>query len=398
MSKKASKPEQEKTEANPPAKTPVTNNANKDEKQQNEVKESASSPRAEAGKKESVKTRTTPKTKPERPPISKIALLGLVIALVASAAAGYEFYLLQLQAKQNTLFQKSQDDALTRINGLDEELQASRQAQAIEASAREKLEIEQNALKTVMDSVSARLGRTTTAWRLAEIEYLLTVANHRLTLAQDRKTAIAIFESADKRIKVIGDPRLVTIRKEIADELNALRSVAEPDLDGMALSLGSLAENVDKLPLIHKEQVDAALDQIGKKAPENWRDIPAAVWNDIKSLVVVRRHQQPTEPLLPPKESWFLYQNLRLKLEQARLALLRQDTQLFRQYLEEASGWIKMFFDEDSPAVTNTLDTLSSAAKVDLRPAMPDVSGSLRDLRRLLANNGVVLGKKSDDQ
>jgi uroporphyrin-3 C-methyltransferase len=398
MSKEASKPDNGKAEQNTSVGIPAVSNASKNEKKPNDVKESTNSTSTDVGKKPTTKNKSTSKPKAERPPFSKTALLGLVIALAASGAAGYEFYLLRLQAKQNASFQQAQNSASTRINGLEQELQATRQAMAGEVAAREKVENEQSALKTVMDSISARLGRTSTAWRLAEVEYLLTVANHRLTLAQDRNTAIAIFVSADERIKAIGDPRLVKIRKEIADELNALRSVSEPDLDGMALNLGSLAENVDKLPLIHKERVDAALDKIGKKAPENWRDIPAAVWKDIKSLVVVRRHQQPTEPLLPPKESWFLYQNLRLKIEQARLALMRQDTPLFRQYLEEASGWIKMFFDEESTAVKNTQNTLSSLTKVELKPAMPDVSGSLRDLRQLLANNNIVLGKKADKQ
>lgn len=388
------KPEQKKVEDTTSTTIPAKGNANKNNSK--EVKESVKSPETDAGKKASPKTTSNTSSKKNRTPISKTALLGLVIAVVAVVAAGYEFYLLQLQKKQNTAFQESQNSALSRIDGLEQDLQTTRQALAADVSAREKLEDEQTALKTVMDTISARLGRTSTAWRLAEVEYLLTVANHRLTLAQDRKTAIAVFESADQRIKAIGDPRLVKIRKEIADELNALRSVSEPDLDGMALNLGSLAENVDKLPLIHKERVDAALDKVGKKAPKEWRDIPAAVWSDIKTLVVVRRHQQPTEPLLPPKESWFLHQNLRLKLEQARLALMRQDTSLFRQYLTEASGWIKMFFDAESAAVENTQNTLSSLGKVELKPSMPDVSGSLRDLRQLLANNNIVVGKKTD--
>ena len=193
MSKEASKPDNGKAEQSTSAGTPAVSNASKNEKKPNDVKESASSSTTDTGKKASAKTKSTSKPKRERPPFSKTALLGLVIALAASGAAGYEFYLLRLQAKQNATFLQAQNNASTRISGLEQELQATRQAMAGEVSAREKVESEQSALKTVMDSISARLGRTSTAWRLAEVEYLLTVANHRLTLAQDRKTAIAIF-------------------------------------------------------------------------------------------------------------------------------------------------------------------------------------------------------------
>jgi len=116
----------------------------------------------------------------------------------------------------------------------------------------------------------------------------------------------------------------------------------------------------------------------------NWEELPQAVWEDIKSLVRVRRHQQPIEPLLPPKEAWFLQQNLRLKLEQARLSLLRRDTRQFRQYVGEANSWIESFFDADSPAVRNASVTLRALIRVKLQPRTPDVSGSLRLLRERL--------------
>jgi uroporphyrin-3 C-methyltransferase len=164
----------------------------------------------------------------------------------------------------------------------------------------------------------------------------------------------------------------------------------------MALSLSTLASDVEKLPLIFKERVDLALGDKQKSKPESWRELPEAIWEEIKGLVVVRRHQQPTEPLLPPAEAWFLQQNLRLKLEEAQLALLRRETSLFRSKLEEARVWIVTFFDNDSPAVNNATSTLKSLAQVELKINIPDVSGSLRELRRLLTQHGVGLDKKTE--
>ena len=244
-----------------------------------------------------------------------------------------------------------------------------------------------------MEALATKLGRTSNEWRLAEIEYLLTIANHRIVLAHDIPTAITIFETADQRIKLLGDPALLKIRQSIKNELQALRAVEQPDLAGLALAIGNLASEVEKLPLIDKERVAAATGEIKDQAPESWRDIPAAVWKDIKSLVVVRRHQKATEPLLPPSESWFLYQNLRLKLEQARLALLRRDTGLFHQNLKEADAWIKTFFNDDSSSVISAQKQISDFVKIELQPASPNVNGSLLQLRSLLAERGVKIGE-----
>ena len=206
---------------------------------------------------------------------------------------------------------------------------------------------------------------------------------------------IAIFSTADERIKAMGDPGLIPIRKAISDELSALSSVNEPDIEGVALRLGSLASAVDNLPLIDKERIATAIRQSEETQSLTWKDIPKAVWNDIKSMVQVRRHEQPVEPLLPPAESWFLYQNLRLKLEQARLAVLRRDTALFKQYLADSSAWVKMFFDQEAGEVISAAELIDSLESIELKPAYPDVSNSLRVLRAYMREQRIAVKKSS---
>jgi len=302
------------------------------------------------------------KVKKEKQSISKTALFALLLAVFASAGMGYGYFLL-LQQQQLTA------NILSSQNRLEQNLKNTSQALERESRARINSENEFISFKTSIEAVATKLGRTSNEWRLAEVEYLLTIANHRLTLAHDRITAIAIFENADQLIKELSDPALLKIRKLIKEELLLLNAVKEPDLAGMALSLGSLAAKVEDLPLVDKERVAVATGQIKDQAPESWQDIPAAVWKDIKSLVV-------------------------LKLEQARLALLRGNTVLFRQNLNEANTWLKSFFNEESPAVINALKQTSALSKIELSPAIPDVSGSLRQLRSLLVERGVKLGSK----
>ena len=307
-----------------------------------------------------------------------------LIALSSLGLAGYDFWFLHKQEPIVSHAVEIQNSLQSRVAQLEQQIQLASSDLVKEVEARKSEQAEHQALSATMQEISAKLGRSTVAWRMAEVEYLLTVANHRLILAQDRETAIAIFETADNRIKSIGDTSLLKVRKAIADELSALRGIPEVDIPGLALRVGSLAESIEQLPLRDKKRIAVAMKEKTNSESQDWRNILKAMWHDLKSLVQVRRHQQPTEPLLPPNEAWFLYQNLTLKLEQARLAVLQRNTKLFRQYINEASSWLMNYFEEESPAVQSTDNALKAMLNIELQPAMPDVSGSLRILREVM--------------
>lgn len=282
---------------------------------------------------------------------------------------------------------------LSQLETLKQEIGAIRSEVDAATGMRQRIEAEQQALNTALTEMSAVLGRTTLAWRLAEIEYLLIVANTRLTLERDQRTALAVLQTVDQKLRAIGDPALVPVRQSIASEITALKAIVEPDITGMALTLASLVEGVESLPL-----QDAPLVRVAGSAATNgeekfqsldWVDIPSAIWKDIRGLVVVRRADKPIEPLQAPTEAWYLRQILQLKLEQARLSLLRHETALFHQLLDEAAYWLKANFDAESAAVKGMLESLQNLQQADLQPSLPDISDSLRVLRQYMQSLGI---------
>jgi len=331
----------------------------------------------------------------KKPPLYIALGVLFLIAVSAIGLAAYDFWLLRAQTSVNTQLANTQSELSnaqrelsntqrgfeTRINQLGQQLQTTKNQLSAEIQARKNEQSEHKAVNVALQNITEKLGRNSIAWRMAEVEYLLTVANHRLTLAQDRQTAINIFETADSRLEAIADPSLLKVRKEIASELTALRAMPTVDIPGLALQIGSLAETVEQLPLMDQKRLAVASEKQESAASVKWQEIPTVVWNDIKSLVQVRRHQQPTEPLLPPQQAWFLYQNLQLKLEQARLAVLKQNTAVFAQSLEEVSQWLSSYFETKSAAVISMQETVKNLRTIELQPTIPDVSGSLRELR-----------------
>lgn len=242
---------------------------------------------------------------------------------------------------------------------------------------------ERRAIQDTLDKLSIKLaekGRGPLQWRLAEVDYLLSIANERVMLQRDVPTAVKALMDADARLEAISDPALIPVRQKIAGEITALKSVDLPDISSYAVKLDGLVENIAKLPLINKEHI-IDRDKAEEGPVDDWRELPKAMWKDIKSLVTIRRTQEPVERLLPPEEIHYLYQNLGLKLEQARTALLQQDTKVFRQHLTDTKSWVQRYFAADSAAVTTIIATLDEMENQDLRPPLPDISGSLRVLR-----------------
>lgn len=331
------------------------------------------------------------KSNKDEPPVSEkqtagrsktwLLMLTLLVAIGAAGLAGYDYWLLDAQIKEERKLSAGQDELRQYIDRQARNTETLQRDLMTESRARKILEGEQAALSTAWQNMSVTLGRTSVAWRLAEVEYLLSIANHRLTLARDRDTAIQIFASADQRIRAMGDPRLLAVRRHIAEELTALRSLDEPDIAGITFTLSSLIAKLESLPLIDMQRIEAATQNPASNTMGSWQELPRKVWEDIKRLVQVRRHNQAVEPLLPPQQAWYLTQNLRLKLEQARLAVMQRDTALFRQHLGEAETWLKEYFDQDTASVTASQNMLAELARIELKPPLPDVGGSLQSLR-----------------
>lgn len=251
----------------------------------------------------------------------------------------------------------------------------------------------QQGLEEALGVLRAQLGSSQQDWTLAEVEYLLQVANQRLQLMRDPATARAALVSADRRLQALGDPGFNAVREQIAQDLAALQAVETPDRTGIAMTLESLARQVDQFPLQDAQSprtIAPQDDSISSPPVGDWKRLPRLIWDELRSLVTVRRNETPVGPMLAPEQQFFLYENLRLQLTSARVAALQEETASYRASLRTAANWLREHFSADAPQVTAARDELERLATVELRPALPDISNSLRLLRqqRQLIGNG----------
>jgi uroporphyrin-3 C-methyltransferase len=233
----------------------------------------------------------------------------------------------------------------------------------------------QQALKDAVTELLKTNRHLRHEWLVAEAEYLVNLAGHRLILARDVNTAITALKAADDRLREAGDPSLIALRKALAADINALEAIAVPDTAGLSLKLSTMVQDVDDLPLLTPEPT-AAKQQISPTQPsiENWRELPAAMWEDMKKLVIIRDHQGPIKPLLSPEQHFFLSQNLKLQLEQARLALLNGEQAIYYERLDTVQTWLNNWFDLENNRTAHMLDQIKKLKAIDIQPALPELT------------------------
>ena len=240
----------------------------------------------------------------------------------------------------------------------------------------------------------ALTATTTDDWRIAEVEYLLRLANQRLLTAGDASSALELLSAADRILLELNDPRLFELREAIAQDRMALAQYGEIDIDGIYLALAALSDNVDQLPLLvvpdfEPAPASRAASPEPDAQPPAWSMRLAAIgvqtWRELKSLVVIQPATTSIKPLLPPEQQYYLRSNLRLLLSQAQLALLDGRETAYHGSIESAVNWVSDYFPEDEPAVTAYVDQLNQLGQHKVERDLPDVSQSLLAVRGFIA-------------
>ena len=239
-------------------------------------------------------------------------------------------------------------------------------------------------LRAAVADVHRRVGRSGTQWMVAETEYLLRIASHRLTLARDTETARVALELADQRLRDTKDPGWAGVREQIARDIARLSTFEAPDSAGLSARLSALTEQIPQLKIANATiGPERTLPERAAPAPgeRSWQTLVDDLWAGFKDSVRIRERDKPVQAMLAPEHQFFLYENLKLHLEAARLGLARSDQALFRDNLAIAADWLARYFEPDNGTATALGKALEEMLKIDIRPELPDISQSLRALQ-----------------
>jgi uroporphyrin-3 C-methyltransferase len=103
----------------------------------------------------------------------------------------------------------------------------------------------------------------------------------------------------------------------------------------------------------------------------------------LRQLVRIERIDLGDPALLSPNQSFFLRENLKLRLLNARLALLQRDGKTFREEIRQSREQLDRYFDGRAKPVVAAQSTLKTLATTDVSFDLPGLAETLTALRNL---------------
>lgn len=311
--------------------------------------------------------------------------LGLLLIL-AAGATGLSAYLYTLQQQSRTDMEVLKNQLAT--------LQQNQQPLTTTQRAQQDTLIQLTDAQKTLDSKQEQLekqwqdqaNKQPKDWNLAEASYLINMAERKLWLEQDTRTAIALLQDTDHTIQQLSDTSFLPVRQALASDIAAIQAAPAVDTDGIILRLNALMEKTEQLKikgLITRYDVHEEQNQVSSDIGDWQTNLTKSAKHFMTHFITIRRRDQ-SEPLLSPEQAVYLKSNLQIQLRLAELALEQHDNTLYRQYLEKASQWIQRYYTPDD-GVTRYMETeLTSLQHMDIEPHFPKTLAAKPLLARLM--------------
>jgi len=291
------------------------------------------------------------------------------LSSLAAGDAGAEFAAMQKRMEAD----RSKLDQVEQTIG--EQLALSRSLQAAADSMHGRLA----AAEAAVTGMSTRELDAGGELDIAEVDYLLRLANERLKLFSDPMAADQALEVADMHLAALDNPMYLGVRQDIAAARRDLASVNIPDYMEITNQLDSLQEEIASLPFRGAAPVTTDSEQA---AGEGW-------WEKVKGvfsgLVTVRRSTEEENKRISLQDKDFIRQRVWLQLEIAHLSLMHRDQEAFRTSLKRVQESLSTWFDADDSSYQTVKQGIDDLMAIEVKVDVPDITAPWSTLRLLRA-------------
>ena len=259
--------------------------------------------------------------------------------------------------------------------------------------------------RTQLEELMQSLSRSRDENLVVDLESALRLAQQQAQLTGSAEPLLAALKSADQRLSRAAQPRLNPLQRAIARDVERIKATTVTDVPGLLIKLDELTHLVDELPLANampsgsvarpapaaaSAPVRAAsaagagnatlalFERLALKAW--WQRTLQGMLDEVRGLLRISRIDQPDAALQAPEQSFFLRENLKLKLLNVRLGLLSRQTASARSDLAGVSTLLAKYFDPASrrtQAAAQMLQQLQSQLKSSELPRLDDTLAAL---------------------
>jgi uroporphyrin-3 C-methyltransferase/uroporphyrinogen III methyltransferase/synthase len=336
-----------------------------------------------------------------------VAILALAVLLAVQTWSTHSRFNKLREDVARTLQKDNASNAETAQ--LVRETQETAKELQVKVGVLENRQAEAQSQQAALEQMYQDISKNRDEWALSEIEQVLSTASQQLQLAGNVQGALIALQNADRSLSRSDKPQFITIRRAIARDIDKLKALPSVDQAGIALRLDNVISQIDMLPLLSDEKPveplapgranpaaggaangankakTAAVPEpeltLGQRVTQTWRNWSHEMWDDIRQLIRVRTVDTPDALMLSPSESYFVRENLKLRLLNARLALLSRNEGTFRDDLTSAQQMVARYFDTKARSTATVQGLLRQVQANNLSIDVPDLSESLNAVR-----------------
>ncbi len=322
-----------------------------------------------------------------------VAVVGaLAVVAITLALMGQQ----RIKSLEQELVRRQQDSQGQAI----EARALAQQAQDLARAAESKValldgRVAETALqRTQLEELIQQLSRSRDENVLADVDAAVRVAVQQSTITGSAEPLAAALRQSEERLARMNQPRVERVRRALARDLDRVRAVAVSDIATLTIKLDEAIRTVDDLPLLAQPErrpaaaprpgaaAAAAASAASAPAPTPgmawwpWLQAQSSwagerVWGEVKSLVRITRIAHPEAVLVAPDQAWFLRENLKLRLLNARLALLSRQYDTAQADLRDAVAALDRYFDRSARRVVLTADLVRQVAGQARQVSLP---------------------------
>ena len=303
-----------------------------------------------------------------------LAVGALVLSLMALGAGGFLFVQGQNVLKnQETAFNQKIDQAAVGESENAQILKENSRKQSELAAALLQIADGQRDNKEQIEAANRayqELLRNRADWLVDETEATLNMAAQQLLLSGNVPVAVTVLENIESRLSRFEQADLLPIKQAVSSDLAALKNQPYLDISGTALRLDRLETAVAGMPLVLESTLQPGQAEAAPQEDPNaswWQRTWNKTLHGLGNLVEVRKLNNGDAMLLAPEQAYFVRENLRLRLLDARIALMQHNGEVFLSDLNNAEATVKQYFDNQSPATQAWLKELAELKSLDMR-------------------------------
>jgi uroporphyrin-III C-methyltransferase len=350
---------------------------------------------------------------------SKSSWLLLAVALLAAAGLAASVLLWQkVSNMQEELARRSTDSGAQAVEARTLARQAEEATRELAARlALQDTRISEVSLqRTQLEELMQSLSRSRDENLVVDFESALRLAQQQAQLTGSAEPLLAALRSADQRLQRAAQPRLNPLQRAIAKDIDRIKAASLTDVPVLLIKLDELVRLADELPLANAMPVSGAARVepapaaaapapsavrgpasapsaagsapatpverlLARLTPRDWfQGILNSVQGEARKLLRVSRIDQPEAALLAPEQAFFLRENFKLRLLNARLSLLSRQTEAARSDLVAANAWLLKYFDASSrktQLATQSLQQIQGQIKTSELPRLDETMTAL---------------------